>query len=145
MAAYHSPCSLVGGRERIYVDFRLSRHWAPHDSPPHSLTPKARSGSGQRGSPIHPTVNAASIRWLASTSVLPAAPVGLSWYNSAWLLPARATFTYPGQGRPNDALGFSPDKTKPEGRPPGRSTPSTQENIHPERKKTAHPKKDCTS
>ena len=76
MAAYHSPCSLVGGRERIYVDFRLSRYWAPHDSPPHSLTPKARFGSGQRGSPIHPTVNVASIRWLASTG---ARPAGRRW------------------------------------------------------------------
>jgi hypothetical protein len=45
--------------------------------------------------------------------------------------------SYPGQGRPPDALGSSDNKAKPGGKKPGRSKPSTQENIHPKSKQAA--------
>jgi hypothetical protein len=51
--------------------------------------------------------------------------------------------SYPGQGRPADALGSSENKAKPDDNRPGRSKPSTQENIHPKKKRTVgrQPKK----
>jgi hypothetical protein len=59
----------------------------------------------------------------------------------------QASMSYPGQGRPADALGSDQNKAKPEGRCPGRSKPSTQENIHPKRKQTVgrQPKKGRSS
>ncbi len=45
----------------------------------------------------------------------------------------QTSMSYPGQGRPADALGSGQNKAKPEGQSPGRSKPSTQENIHPKR------------
>jgi hypothetical protein len=40
----------------------------------------------------------------------------------------QTSMSYPGQGRPTDAVGSSQDKAAPD-RPKGRSQPSTQENI----------------
>jgi hypothetical protein len=55
----------------------------------------------------------------------------------------QTSMSYPGQGRPADALGSSENKAKPAGKRPGRSKPSTQENIHPKKKRTVgrQPKK----
>ena len=57
----------------------------------------------------------------------------------------QTSMSYPGQGRPADATGSSQDKAGPP-RPKGKSQPSTQENIHPEKvsgsakeKETARP------
>jgi hypothetical protein len=47
--------------------------------------------------------------------------------------------SYPGQGRPADALGSSENKATPDDKKPGRSKPSTQENIHPKKKRTVGP------
>jgi hypothetical protein len=49
----------------------------------------------------------------------------------------QTSMSYPGQGRPADATGSSQDKAKPEGLPPGRSSPSAQENIHRNAKRAA--------
>jgi hypothetical protein len=55
----------------------------------------------------------------------------------------QTSMSYPGQGRPADALGSSENKAKPDDKRPGRSKPSTQENIHPKKKRTVgrQPKK----
>ena len=57
------------------------------------------------------------------------------------------SMSYPGQGSLDGALGSSQDKAKLEGRPPGRSKPSTQENNHRTREQTAdhQPKKGRSS
>jgi hypothetical protein len=59
----------------------------------------------------------------------------------------QSSMSYPGQGRPVDALGSSENKAKPDDQNPGRSKPSTQENIHPKRKQTVgrQPKKGRSS
>jgi hypothetical protein len=49
----------------------------------------------------------------------------------------QTSMSYPGQGRPPDALGSSDNKAKPGGKNPGRSKPSTQENVHLKRKRSA--------
>ena len=59
----------------------------------------------------------------------------------------QTSMSYPGQGRPADALGSSQNKAKPDGQSPGRSKPSAQENIHPKGKQTVgrRPKKGRSS
>jgi hypothetical protein len=55
------------------------------------------------------------------------------------------SMSYPGQGRPGDAEGSSQEKAKPEGRSPGRSTPSAQENIRQNRTASAAQRKPRSS